>query len=118
MVINSININKKNNYLASELNSLNTKITPTYHVGNPDPGLGQAHKYGGANYWKTHSMYCVWRSRGRVGMPLNGLTPPYLCACPKPGSGFPTSYVGVILAKILTITPITIYTTQLKFFFF
>jgi hypothetical protein len=47
MVINSININKKNNYFSSELNSLNTKITPTYDVGNPDPGLGQAHKYGG-----------------------------------------------------------------------
>ena len=47
MVINSININKKNNYLSSELNSLNTNIPTTYDVGNPDPGLGQAHIYGG-----------------------------------------------------------------------
>ena len=47
MVINSININKKNNYLSSELNSLNTNIPTTYDVGNPDPGLGQAHTYGG-----------------------------------------------------------------------
>jgi hypothetical protein len=33
--------------------------------------------------------------RGRVGITLTGLTPPYLCACPKPGPGFPTSYIWV-----------------------
>jgi glycosyltransferase involved in cell wall biosynthesis len=26
------------------------------------------------------------------GIPLNGLTLPYLCACPKPGSGFTKPY--------------------------
>jgi hypothetical protein len=26
---------------------------------------------------------------------LTGLTPPYLCACPKAGPGFPSSYVVV-----------------------
>jgi hypothetical protein len=30
-----------------------------------------------------------------VADPLTGLTPPYVCACPKPGPGFPTSYVVV-----------------------
>jgi hypothetical protein len=33
---------------------------------------------------------------GRVGIPLTGLTPPYFCACPKPGPAFPMSYVVVI----------------------
>jgi hypothetical protein len=33
--------------------------------------------------------------RGRVGITLTGLTPPYLCACSKPGPGFPTSYIWV-----------------------
>ena len=28
-------------------------------------------------------------------VPLTGLTPPYCCACPRPGSGFPASYVSV-----------------------
>ena len=28
-------------------------------------------------------------------IPLTGLTLPHLCACPKPGPGFPTSYVMV-----------------------
>jgi hypothetical protein len=32
-----------------------------------------------------------------VGRPLTGLTQLYLCACPKPWSGFPTSYVMVFL---------------------
>ena len=30
---------------------------------------------------------------GRFGIPLTGLTPPHFCACPKPGPGFPTTYV-------------------------
>jgi len=30
---------------------------------------------------------------GRVGIPLTVLTPPHLCAYPKPGPGFPMSYV-------------------------
>jgi len=30
---------------------------------------------------------------GRVGIPLISLTPTHFCACPKPGAGFPTSYV-------------------------
>jgi len=28
-------------------------------------------------------------------IPLTGLTPPYLCAFPKQGSGYPTSYVVI-----------------------
>jgi hypothetical protein len=28
-----------------------------------------------------------------VGIPLTGLTVPPFCVCPKPGPGFPTSYV-------------------------
>ena len=47
MVINSININKSNNHLSPQLNSLNTKQTTTYDVGNPDPGFGQAQKCDG-----------------------------------------------------------------------
>ena len=33
--------------ITSHPNSLNTKNTTTYHIGNPDPGLGQAQKCGG-----------------------------------------------------------------------
>ena len=43
-------------------------------------------------------MYCRWRSsfqEQQVGILLTCLTPPHLCACPKPGPGFPTSYVMV-----------------------
>jgi hypothetical protein len=43
-------------------------------------------------------MYCCWRSNyqeGKVGIPLTGLTLPYVCACPKTGPGFPTFYVLV-----------------------
>ena len=43
-------------------------------------------------------MYCRWRSRyqeGRIGISLTSLTPPHSCACPKPGPGFPKSYVVV-----------------------
>jgi hypothetical protein len=32
---------------------------------------------------------------GVVGIPLTGSTPPYFCACPKPGPGLPTSYFMV-----------------------
>ena len=44
MVIICTNINKMNNHLSSELNSLNTTNTTTYDVGDPGPGLGQAQK--------------------------------------------------------------------------
>jgi hypothetical protein len=48
MVNNSTNINKMNNHLSSQLNSLNSKKrTTTYGIGNPAPGLRQAHKCGG-----------------------------------------------------------------------
>jgi hypothetical protein len=38
-------------------------------------------------------MYCCWRSsyqEERVGIQLTSLTLLHFCACPKPGSGFPT----------------------------
>jgi hypothetical protein len=34
-------------------------------------------------------------SKGRVGIPLCGLTLPPFCPCPKPGPGFPVSHVVV-----------------------
>jgi len=43
-------------------------------------------------------MFCRWRSSyqdGRFGISLTGLTPSYMCVCPKPGHGFPTSNVVV-----------------------
>ena len=43
-------------------------------------------------------MYCRSKTRyrkGRVAIPVTGLTPPHSDACPKPGPGFPTSYVVV-----------------------
>ena len=45
-------------------------------------------------------LYCHWRlsyqeGRPRFGIPLTCLTLPHFCACPKPGPGFPTSYVMV-----------------------
>jgi hypothetical protein len=33
----------------------------------------------------------------RFGIPLTGLTLPHFCACPKPGTGFPTSYAMVFV---------------------
>ena len=41
-----------------------------------------------------------WRSycqENMTGNPLTGLTPPYCCACPKPGQEIPTSYVVIFL---------------------
>ena len=32
----------------------------------------------------------------RIEIPLTGFIPPHLCACPKPGPGFPASYVVLI----------------------
>jgi hypothetical protein len=46
MVINSTNINKTNNILSFQLNSLNTKKTTTYDIGSPGPGFGQAQQCG------------------------------------------------------------------------
>jgi len=46
-------------------------------------------------------MYCRCRSSyqeggmGRDGILLTNVTPSHVCACPKPGSGFPMSYVVV-----------------------
>ena len=34
-------------------------------------------------------------SKEKVGVPLTSLTLPHLCACPNPGTGFPSSYVVV-----------------------
>jgi hypothetical protein len=35
----------------------------------------------------------------RDGIPLTGLTHPHFYACPKPGPGFPTSYVVLCSAS-------------------
>ena len=48
-------------------------------------------------------MYCRWRisyQKRRVGIPLTGLTLPHLCACPNPGTGFPSSYVVVFWCSV------------------
>ena len=45
MVNNSTNVNKWTTIY--HLNSLNTRNTTAYDIGNPGPGLGQVHKYGG-----------------------------------------------------------------------
>jgi len=45
MVNNSTNINKTNYHLSPQFNSLNSKKTTTYDVGDPVPGLGQEQKY-------------------------------------------------------------------------
>jgi hypothetical protein len=45
-------------------------------------------------------MYCRWRSsypEGSVAIPLTSLIPPYFCACPNTGNGFPTLCVVVSL---------------------
>ena len=47
-------------------------------------------------------MYCRWKSsyqEGMVGIPLNGLTPPYCCVCPEPIHGFLMSYVVVVVVN-------------------
>jgi hypothetical protein len=48
--------------------------------------------------WTMFKHVCCWRpsyQEGSFGFPLTCLTPPYICACPKPGSGFQTSHVVV-----------------------
>ena len=43
-------------------------------------------------------VWCRWRfsyQEGGFGTPLTGSTPPHFCASPKPGPGFPMSYVMV-----------------------
>jgi len=35
--------------ITSHFNPLNTRKTTTYIIGNPGPGLGQAHTCGGVN---------------------------------------------------------------------
>jgi hypothetical protein len=46
MVNNFTNMNKTNNHISFELNSLNTKKTTIYDVGNLGPDLGQVQKCG------------------------------------------------------------------------
>jgi hypothetical protein len=48
-------------------------------------------------------MFCHWRSSYQegVGIPLTGLTLPHLCASPKPGPGFPMSYVMIFSIFII-----------------
>jgi hypothetical protein len=41
-------------------------------------------------------LYCSWKSNykgGNVYISLPGITVPQLCACPKPGPGFPTLFI-------------------------
>jgi hypothetical protein len=43
-------------------------------------------------------VWCRWRfsyQEGGFETPLTGSTPPHFCASPKPGPGFPMSYVMV-----------------------
>ena len=47
MVISFANINKMNYHLSYKLNSLKTKKTRAYDVGNPGTDLGQTQQYGG-----------------------------------------------------------------------
>ena len=49
MVINSTNIkqNELKQNLSNQLNSLNTRQSTRYDIGNPGPGLGQSQKFGG-----------------------------------------------------------------------
>jgi len=35
------------------------------------------------------------RGEGLYPITVTGLTPPHFCACPRPGPGFPTTYVVV-----------------------
>ena len=48
-------------------------------------------------------MYCRWKisyQKRSVGIPLTDLTLPHLCACPNPGTGFPSSYVVVFWCSV------------------
>jgi len=38
-----------------------------------------------------------YHKRGKVVIPLIGLSPPYFCVCPSRGSEIPTPYVMVVL---------------------
>ena len=40
---------------------------------------------------------------GKVGVPLNSLCPPHVCACHKPGPGFPTPCVVVVFFSFVDI---------------
>jgi hypothetical protein len=45
-------------------------------------------------------LYCHWRSNNKewsVQIPLPNITPPHGCVSHKPGPGFPTSHVVVLL---------------------
>jgi hypothetical protein len=55
---------------SSHLDPLNTKNNTAYDVGNPSPGLGQAHKRGGVNkYMKSQSsQFENWISNGNTGI--------------------------------------------------
>ena len=49
-----------------------------------------------AGFLSLFYMYCRWRSsyqEGSVVIPLTVLSPPNFCDCPKPGPGFPMSYL-------------------------
>jgi hypothetical protein len=76
----------------------------TYDLENPGPAL-RVYLY----YWiiyRNHvlillpSKIQLYYQEG-VGIPLTGLALPHLCACPKPGPGFPMSYVMIFSIFII-----------------
>ena len=38
---------------------------------------------------------CIAVDQEDEGIPLTALPSPHFCACPKPGAGFPTSYIYI-----------------------
>ena len=57
---------------------------------------GRSYTLKGRRETETSVKIC---KRGRVGILLTGLTSAHFCVCPKPGPGFPTSYVVVFLCS-------------------
>jgi hypothetical protein len=50
-----------------------------------------------------------WRFKYQeVGIPLNGLSQPHFCACPKTGLEFPTSYVVVCLYLVIWVSVVLV----------
>ena len=50
-------------------------------------------KYTSYRLFKYELLFEIQLSRKEVGILFNGLNPPHVCACPKPGPGMSTSCV-------------------------